>query len=278
MAIPFPDIDPVAISIGPLSVKWYGLAYVAGFVGGWMLMRRLVASERLWVAGQRRPTVDQLDDLLMWVVGGVIFGGRLGFVLFYDLDRYIRSPQEIFAIWQGGMSFHGGLIGAVLGMLLFARRNALPALTVFDLAGVSVPIGLLFGRIANFINGELWGRAAPDIPWAVIFPDGGPVGRHPSQLYEAATEGLLLLVVMLIAANAKGFRRPGWLAGLFGIGYALARIVCEFFREPDPQLGFLFGRGVEALQGGITMGMLLSLPMLLIGILLMLRARAVRPV
>lgn len=275
-AIPFPMIDPVAVQLGPLAIKWYGLAYVVGLLGGWWYARKLVASDWLW-AGRARPQAVELDDMLLFVAFGVVLGGRTGFVLFYDLPRYLERPQDILAIWQGGMSFHGGLIGATLGLWLFARRRGYPALSVFDLAAAVVPIGLLLGRIANFINGELWGRPAPDFPYAMVFPNGGPLPRHPSQLYEAFAEGLLLFVLVNLLVRFGGFRRPGLVAGVFGMGYAVARIVCEFFREPDPQLGFLFGTSVDALSGGITMGMLLSLPVFFAGLWLVLRSRREAP-
>jgi phosphatidylglycerol---prolipoprotein diacylglyceryl transferase len=268
LALPFPAIDPVAVAIGPFAVRWYALAYIAGLIGGWLYARRLTLSEDLW-AGLKRPTPNDLDDLIVWVALGVVLGGRIGYILFYNFDAYLADPLEILKIWQGGMSFHGGFLGAILGILLFARARGLNGLAMLDLAAVVTPIGLFFGRIANFINGELWGRPAPDFPYAVVFPEGGPVPRHASQLYEAFGEGLVLFVVMAIAARRFGFRRPGLLGGLFVFGYALARIVCEFFREPDPQLGFLFGSSVEALGGGITMGMLLSLPMALVGAIAM---------
>lgn len=275
-AIPFPMIDPVAVQLGPLSIKWYGLAYVVGLLGGWWYARKLVASDALW-GGRARPQPVELDDMLLFVAFGVVLGGRIGFVLFYDLARYLERPQDIFAIWQGGMSFHGGLIGATLGLWLFARRRGYPALSVFDLAAAVVPIGLLLGRIANFINGELWGRPAPDFPYAMVFPNGGPLPRHPSQLYEAFGEGLLLFILVNLLVRAGGFKRPGYVAGVFGMGYAVARIVCEFFREPDPQLGFLFGTSVDALSGGITMGMLLSLPVFFAGLWLVLRSKREAP-
>lgn len=275
-AIPFPMIDPVAVQLGPLSIKWYGLAYVVGLLGGWWYARKLVAADGLW-GGRARPQAIELDDMLLFVAFGIVLGGRIGFVLFYDLARYLERPQDIFAIWQGGMSFHGGLIGATLGLWLFAKRRGYPALSVFDLAAAVVPIGLLLGRIANFINGELWGRPAPDFPYAMVFPNGGPLPRHPSQLYEAFGEGLLLFVLVNLLVRAGGFRRPGFVAGVFGMGYAVARIVCEFFREPDPQLGFLFGTSVDALSGGITMGMLLSLPVFFAGLWLVLRSKREAP-
>ncbi|MGP9819110.1 prolipoprotein diacylglyceryl transferase [Salinarimonas sp. NSM] len=271
--MPFPEIDPVAIAIGPIAIRWYALAYIAGLLLGWWGARRLVRADRLW-GDVRRPDAIAIDDLVVWVAIGLILGGRLGYVLFYNLDAYLANPLEILAVWRGGMAFHGGLLGALVAMLLFARARRLPALPIFDVVAVVTPIGLFFGRIANFINGELWGRPAPDVSWAVVFPFAGDVPRYPSQLIEAGTQGLLLLVVMLIAVAFAGFRRPGLIAGVFAIGYALARIVSEFFREPDPQLGFLFGREVEALSGGVTMGMLLSLPLLVGGIVLVALARA----
>jgi phosphatidylglycerol---prolipoprotein diacylglyceryl transferase len=271
LAIPFPMIDPVAFSVGPLSIKWYGLAYVAGLLGGWFYARRLVSNAALW-GDRKRPTVDDLDDLLVWVALGIVVGGRMGHVLFYDLERYLEEPLTILATWQGGMSFHGGLIGAALSLWLFARRRGVPFLSMFDIVSTVVPIGLFFGRLANFINGELWGRPAPDFPYAIIFPDAGPVPRHPSQLYEAATEGVLLFIVLALVVRRVGFHRPGLIAGIFGIGYALSRIFCEFFREPDAQLGYLFGSSVTWLGGGITMGMLLSLPMLAVGVFLVVQA------
>ena len=273
-ALPFPaikpeifEVGPFALGsweIGPFALRWYALAYIAGLIGGWFYARRLVVRDHLW-AGLRRPTTNDLDDLIVWVAVGVVLGGRIGYVLFYNFDVYRSDFLQIFAIWQGGMSFHGGFLGAILAILLFARARALNGLAMLDLAAVVTPIGLFFGRIANFINGELWGRPAPEFAYAVVFPGGGPIPRHPSQLYEAFAEGLLLFIVMAFAVRRFGFQRPGLLGGLFVFGYAAARIVCEFFREPDPQLGFLFGSSFEILGGGITMGMLLSVPMAVIG-------------
>ncbi|WID97930.1 prolipoprotein diacylglyceryl transferase [Bosea vestrisii] len=265
-AIPFPVIDPVALQLGPLSIKWYGLAYVAGLLGGWWYARRLASAERLW-GGRTRPDPDSLDDFLLFAALGVVIGGRLGFVLFYNLGEYLANPLEIFAVWKGGMSFHGGLAGAAMGLWVFARRRGYPPLSALDLGAVVAPIGLFLGRIANFVNGELWGRPAPDVPWAIVFPHGGPVPRHPSQLYEAFSEGLLLLVILMIVVRVGGLKRPGLAAGLFGMGYGIARTTCEFFREPDPQLGFLFG------TGWLTMGMVLSVPLFLAGVVLVLRQR-----
>lgn len=264
MPLSFPLIDPIAISIGPIAIRWYALAYVAGLLGGWFYAKRLAAKAYLW-GGLKQPKPIDVDDLIVWVALGVVLGGRIGYVLFYNLSSYLSQPLEIFAVWRGGMSFHGGFLGAVLAIVLFARSRGLNPLAMLDMAAVVTPIGLFFGRIANFINGELWGRPAPDFPYAVVFPHAGPVPRHPSQLYEAFGEGLILFIVMAFAARRFGFRRPGLLGGIFVLGYALARISAEFFREPDEQLGFLFGSSVQALGGGITMGMLLSIPMALVG-------------
>ena len=271
LAIPFPYIDPIAIEVGPFAIRWYALAYVAGIVGGWWYSRRLVAREALW-GDVRRPTLLDMDDLIIWAALGIVLGGRIGYVLFYNLESYLADPLEILTIWRGGMSFHGGFLGVILAMTFFARSRGLNLLSLFDLGAVVAPLGLFTGRLANFVNGELWGRPAPDVPWAVIFPAAGPEPRHPSQIYEAFAEGLVLLTLMGIAARWLGFRRPGLLAGLFAIGYGIARICCEYFREPDEQLGFLFGGALSGL-GGITMGQVLSLPMVLAGLLLVLAAR-----
>jgi phosphatidylglycerol:prolipoprotein diacylglycerol transferase len=264
MPLSFPLIDPVAISIGPFAIRWYALAYVVGLLGGWFYAKRLAAKADLW-GGLKQPKPVDVDDLIVWVALGVVLGGRVGYVLFYNLGSYLSQPLEIFAVWRGGMSFHGGFLGAVLAIVLFARSRGLNPLAMLDMAAVVTPIGLFFGRIANFINGELWGRPAPDFAYAVVFPHAGPVPRHPSQLYEALGEGLILFIIMAFAARRFGFRRPGLLGGIFVLGYALARISAEFFREPDAQLGFIFGSSVQALGGGITMGMLLSIPMALVG-------------
>ncbi|MGN8095223.1 prolipoprotein diacylglyceryl transferase [Methylobacterium sp. 22177] len=265
LALPFPAIDPVAIAIGPITIKWYALAYIAGLIGGWYYARRLVTADGLWGV-VKRPQVADIDDLVVWVALGVVLGGRIGYVLFYNLPMYISDPWEILAIRNGGMSFHGGFVGAILAFVLFARGKGLNAYTLLDIGAVVVPIGLFFGRIANFVNGELWGRVAPDFPYAIVFPSGGPLPRHPSQLYEAATEGLLLFIVMALSVRRFGFRKPGLLGGIFVLGYALARTFCEFFREPDRQLGFLFGDHVGPMGGGVTMGMLLCVPMMIVGL------------
>ncbi|TDR89309.1 prolipoprotein diacylglyceryl transferase [Enterovirga rhinocerotis] len=271
LAIPFPHIDPIALEIGPFAIRWYALAYVAGILGGWWYSRRLVANAALW-GDVRRPTLADMDDLIVWVALGIVLGGRIGYVLFYNFDSYLADPLEILTIWRGGMSFHGGFLGVVVVMAIFAKVKKLNLLSLLDLGAVVAPIGLFTGRIANFINGELWGRPAPDLPWGVVFPGAGPEPRHPSQFYEAFGEGLVLLLLLGLVARRVGFRKPGTLAALFAIGYGIARIVCEVFREPDEQLGFLFGGAFSAI-GGITMGQVLSVPMVLAGLLLLWAAR-----
>ncbi len=223
-ALSFPNIDPIAFSIGPFAIRWYALAYVVGLLGGWFYAKRLTAKAEYW-GSLRQPKPVDIDDLIVWVALGVVLGGRIGYILFYNLSAYLAQPLEIFAVWRGGMSFHGGFAGAVLAIVLFARLRGLNPLAMLDVAAVVAPIGLFFGRIANFINGELWGRTAPDFAYAVVFPHAGPVPRHPSQLYEAFGEGLVLFIIMTIAVRRFGFRRPGLLGGIFVLGYAIARIV-----------------------------------------------------
>ncbi|MCW6508122.1 prolipoprotein diacylglyceryl transferase [Lichenifustis flavocetrariae] len=258
-AIPYPMIDPVLVDIGPFPIRWYALAYVAGLVAGWATARYLVGRDKFWAAGQPRPSVLSIDDLVVYIAVGIILGGRTGYVLFYNLPFFLAHPVEIPKLWTGGMAFHGGLVGAVLGLWIFARRNKIPMLTVADVVAAGVPFGLLFGRLANFIKPELWGRET-DVPWAMVFPGAGPLPRHPSQLYEAALEGVVLLLILAVVIRRGGLRRHGLVAGLFAAGYGVARITAEFFREPDPQLGFLFG--------GATMGMLLSVPLILLGLVI----------
>jgi phosphatidylglycerol:prolipoprotein diacylglycerol transferase len=255
-ALPFPNFDPVLISIGPLAIRWYALAYIFGILLGWLYARMLIRSEALW--GGRAPlTVTDFDDYIVWVTLGIILGGRIGYVLFYNPAHFAAHPLEIFQVWSGGMSFHGGFAGCVLAVILFARSRKISILSLGDLTCAAGPIGLFLGRIANFINGELWGRPT-DVPWAFVFPGAGPSPRHPSQLYEAALEGLVLFLVLALAVRMGALKRPGLTVGFFAIVYALGRSFCEFFREPDPQLGFLFG--------GTTMGMLLSIPLFLAGV------------
>jgi phosphatidylglycerol:prolipoprotein diacylglycerol transferase len=254
--IPFPAINPVLISIGPFAVRWYALAYIVGITAGWLYARAIIASERLW--GGRAPfTVTDFDDFVIWITLGIILGGRIGYVLFYNFAHFAANPVEILRLWNGGMSFHGGVIGCVLAIILFALRRHIPVLSLGDVTAAVAPIGLLLGRLANFINGELWGRPT-DVPWAMVFPHGGATPRHPSQLYEASLEGVVLFIVLALLVRSGALKRPGVVTGVFAIGYGVARIICEFFREPDLQLGFLWG--------GLTMGMLLCIPLLLAGI------------
>ena len=254
-ALPFPMIDPVLIAFGPFAIRWYALAYVAGILAGWWLARTIAGQEELW--GGRSPiTPMDIDDVIIWAAIGIVLGGRAGYVLFYNPAYFAAHPEQILVLWRGGMSFHGGFAGTVLALLLFARKRGIPMLSMLDVAAIVTPIGLFLGRLANFVNGELWGRVA-DVPWAFVFPHAGPEPRHPSQLYEAGLEGIVLFAILIIAMRRHALTRPGLIGGLFVGGYGLARIGSEFFREPDAQLGFL--------AGGLTMGMLLSLPMLLVG-------------
>jgi phosphatidylglycerol---prolipoprotein diacylglyceryl transferase len=253
--LPFPDINPVLIHLGPLAVRWYALAYIVGIIAGWFYARAIIASERLW-GGAAPLTVTDYDDFVVWITLGIILGGRTGYVLFYNLPHFAAHPAQIFELWNGGMSFHGGVLGCIVAIVLFALHRRIPMLSLADVTATVAPIGLFLGRVANFINGELWGRPT-DVPWAVIFPNGGPVPRHPSQLYEASLEGVALFIVLALLARGGSLKRPGVVTGAFAIGYGIARIICEFFREPDVQLGFLWG--------GLTMGMLLCIPLILGG-------------
>jgi phosphatidylglycerol---prolipoprotein diacylglyceryl transferase len=254
--IPFPAVNPILISIGPFSVRWYALAYIVGIIAGWFYARAIISSERLW-GGPAPFTVTDFDDFVVWITLGIILGGRIGYVLFYNLPHFAENPMEILRLWNGGMSFHGGVLGCIVAIVLFAIRRGIPALSLGDVTAAVAPIGLFLGRIANFINGELWGRPT-DVPWAMVFPHGGPVPRHPSQLYEATLEGIVLFIVLALLVRFGALKRPGVVTGVFAIGYGAARITCEFFREPDVQLGFLWG--------GLTMGMLLCIPLILAGI------------
>jgi phosphatidylglycerol:prolipoprotein diacylglycerol transferase len=263
LALPFPNFNPVLIEIGPFAVRWYALAYIAGILLGWLYARRIVSTERFW-GGPSPITTTDLDDFVLWVTLGIILGGRIGYVLFYNPAYFAANPLEILRLWGGGMSFHGGFLGCVTAVSLFGWRRKIPILSLGDVTCAVGPIGLFLGRIANFINGELWGRAS-DVPWAFIFP-GDRLGlpRHPSQLYEATLEGLVLLALLAILIRRGALRRPGLIIGVFALAYGAARAFSEFFREPDPQLGFLWG--------GLTMGMLLSLPMMLAGLGLIVMA------
>jgi phosphatidylglycerol---prolipoprotein diacylglyceryl transferase len=264
LAIVLPVFDSVAIAIGPIAIRWYALAYIGGIVLGWIYARALVKNERLW-GGAAPMTLPHLDDFILWVTVGIILGGRTGYVLFYNLPFFIQHPAEIFELWKGGTSFHGGFMGCVVAVMWFARWNGISILSLGDITTAVGPIGLFLGRIANFINGELWGRPAdPSLPWAMIFPSGGPLPRHPSQLYEAGLEGILLFTVLAVMIRYGALKRPGLILGSFIALYGLARIAGEHFREPDPQLGFLWG--------GLTMGMLLSVPMVIAGAIIIVAA------
>ena len=269
-ALAFPDIDPVIVRIGPLAVHWYGVGYIVGILFAWWYARKLVATDRLWAGGKSPIKREDIDDFLIWAAVGVVLGGRVGYILFYDFARYLQNPLDILAIWQGGMSFHGGFAGTTIAMVLFARSRGFSAWSMFDVIAAGVPVGLGLVRVANFINSELWGRLS-NAPWAVEFPNGGPFNRHPSQIYEALLEGVVLFLVLIgLVWGLRKLRAPGFVSGAFVAGYGAARIFVEFFREPDAQLGYLAG-------GWLTMGMLLSLPMVLVGVWMMFRARGASP-
>ena len=269
-ALTFPNIDPVVVQIGPLAIHWYGLGYVIGILFSWWYARRIVSSERLWPVGGSPIKPVDIDDFLLWAAAGVVLGGRIGYILFYDFARYLDNPAAIFAVWQGGMSFHGGLTGVTIAMILFALRRGFSPWSMFDVIAATAPVGFGLVRLTNFINSELWGRTT-DVPWAFVFPTGGPEPRHPSQLYEALLEGLVLFVVLRILTHVLlKLKRPGFVAGAMVAGYGSARIFVEFFREPDAHIGYLAGNW-------LTMGMILSVPMVLIGIWAMSRATRTAP-
>lgn len=281
--MPFPEFDPVLIHLGPLPIRWYALAYVAGIVLGWWYASRLAKTERLWSPGKPPVTGPQLDDLVLWITLGVILGGRFGYALFYKPAMFAQlftgdswgERLELLQLWTGGMSFHGGFLGVVVAIALYANRQKINPLSLGDLIAPVAPIGLLFGRIANFINGELWGRETT-VPWAIRFCNARieqmygfcPAGnepRHPSQLYEAGLEGLLLLIILSLAIwKWKMLKRPGFVTGLFLLGYGVCRAALENVRQPDA--------GLEHLPLGLTMGMILSIPMMLVGAWLIWRA------
>lgn len=268
-AIPFPVIDPVAVSLGPVQIRWYALAYIAGLLLAVWYAKRLVRNQDLWAPGKPSATPRQIDDLLLWATLGVILGGRIGYVAFYNPAYFAAHPGEILQLWNGGMSFHGGFLGVVVACYMFGRYHAITLDRLLDLAAAGVPIGLGLGRLANFVNGELWGRVS-DVPWAMVFPTGGPEPRHPSQLYEAGLEGLVLFIAIRIATHRyKALARPGMASGVFALGYGASRFVIEFFRQPDVQLGYLA-------FGWVTMGQVLSLPLMVVGVWLMWRARSLR--
>lgn len=258
MAYQFPNLDPVALSLGPLDIRWYALAYLAGILLGWFYAAHWARRD------EGAPTAEHIDDFVSWAVLGVILGGRLGYALFYNAPYYLDNPVDILKLWEGGMSFHGGVLGVFAAMLAFARFKEIPFLRLADIVCAAAPIGLFFGRIANFINGELYGRAT-DGPWGMIFPGSDGQPRHPSQLYEAALEGLLLFIVLFVLMRVSFVRaRAGFVAGAFVAGYGAARSVIELVREPDAHLGFIFMH--------LSMGQLLSLPMILLGLCVMIFA------
>lgn len=261
--LPFPDIDPVLFQIGPFAIRWYALGYVAGILLGWRYAAGLVKNARLWTHRPPTATTLQLDDLILWVTLGIIVGGRLGHVFFYTPSILWTDPLEIVKVWNGGMSFHGGAIGFALSVLLFARKNKIDMLRLLDIAVASGPIGLGLVRVANFINGELWGRTT-DVPWGVVFPGAGPLPRHPSQLYEALLEGLVLFLILRWATHSKlWLNRRGVVLGLGLACYGVFRILVETVREPDAYM--------PNYPLGLTMGMMLSLPMVLAGLILIWR-------
>ena len=291
-AIPFPDISPEIFSISifgmEFALRWYALAYIVGIVIGWRLVVATVKRPHLWPGGEAPMDARAVEDLLTWVILGVILGGRLGFVLFYQPAYYLANPADILKVWQGGMAFHGGLLGVVVACILFSWRRGIAWLSVADVLCMATPVGLLLGRIANFINAELWGRPT-DLPWGVIFPGPraqdcpgveGACARHPSQLYEAGLEGLVLGAVLLWLVWARGaLTRPGLATGVFFAGYGLSRFVVEFVREADPQFitaGNPMGYVLQAGDWGLSMGQLLSLPMVVLGVGFVLWARRAR--
>lgn len=259
MAIQFPSIDPVALAIGPVEIRWYALAYLAGFILGWQYCMRL-ADRNTGV----RPNREDIDDFLPWAVIGVILGGRLGYILFYNLEFYLENPLSMLQVWRGGMAFHGGMIGVIAAFFGYSFVKKIHVLRLADTVCAVIPIGLFFGRIANFINGELYGRVT-DVAWGVVFPGGGEMPRHPSQLYEAALEGLALFLILWALGQYQSIReRAGFMSGAFLFFYGAFRGFIEFFREPDAHIGFVFEF--------LSMGQLLSLPMILAGAALMFYA------
>ena len=278
LVIDYPNIDPVAIAIGPVAIRWYGLAYMAGLILGWLYIRRLLTENSLWTAATPPFGLERVDDLLIYVTAGVILGGRLGYILFYEPSLYFAHPLEVFKVWNGGMSFHGAIIGSALAIWLFARSWHVNVWSAMDVCAAANPIGLFFGRIANFINGELYGRAT-DVSWGMSFcndyvrthyggecPPALLVPRHPSQLYEAALEGLVLFLVLRYLTHTKfALKRPGVVIGTFLVGYGLARSACEFFRDPHP--------GHYLNIGPLTAGIIYSIPMILLGLYFIVLAR-----
>jgi len=264
-ALPFPNIDPIIVQVGPVAIRWYGLGYIVGILFAWWYAKRMVTDTRLWANNTPPMKPVDLDDFVVWAALGVVLGGRLGYVFFYDLPQFLANPLSLVAVWNGGMSFHGGMLGTIVAMVLFSWKRGINPWSMLDVVAATVPVGLGLVRVANFINSELWGRPT-DMPWGMVFPDGGPLPRHPSQLYEAALEGLVLfLVLRVLTHHLMMLKRPRFVGGAFIFGYGLSRIFVEFFREPDAHIGYLAG-------GWLTMGMLLSLPMVLAGLWAMVTA------
>ena len=282
--IPFPDISPdiFSISLGSLKLvlRWYAVSYIAGFICALLIMKFYIRRSHYWVRKEPPMGIDQADTLLTYLILGVIIGGRIGYVLFYNLAFYLDNPIHILRVWDGGMSFHGGFIGVIFAVIYFAKLNDVNLISLADLVAIASPPGLLFGRVANFINAELWGRPT-DMPWGVIFPGvraqdcpgfSFPCARHPSQLYEAGLEGLALLLLMVIFAYFGAFKLRGFLTGIFFLGYGLARFYVEFFRVPDPQFFSEtnpFGFALSVGDFGVTMGQALTLPMIILGIMIL---------
>lgn len=259
----YPNLNPVALSLGPIAIRWYGLAYLVGMLFGIWYIQYLLGKPALWTEKQNNENLvykegDCQESCFFWLAISVIVGGRIMYVLFYNWQVFWNSPLHIFFLWEGGMSFHGGLIGAFVSLFLLSRIYCFSFLLFLDLVAASVPVGIFLGRIANFINGELWGRVSW-VPWAMVFPDGGSLPRHPSQLYEAITEGLMIFLIMQLMVYRGSFKSPGLTAGAFAICYSVVRFFMEFFREPDYQLGYLLG-------GWMTMGMILSILPFLVGV------------
>ena len=293
LAIPFPPLSPtlVEVDLGPvtLALRWYALAYIAGIVIAGLVIAAACRRPALWPGGRAPMAPGLAEPLVTWIVAGVVLGGRIGYCLLYQPAYYLANPLEILAVWQGGMSFHGGMAGVTAAILVFARRHGVPLLTMLDFGGLATPPGLLLGRLANFVNAELWGRPT-DLPWGVIFPGaaaqecgqppGVPCARHPSQLYEAALEGLLLGLLVIAMARMGALRRPGLICGTFLAGYGTARFLVELVRQPDAQFvapGNPVGWALDFGSWGLTMGQVLSLPMIAVGAALIALALRARP-
>lgn len=265
-ALTFPAINPVALQLGPLAIHWYGIGYVVSILFAWWYCKQLVAKTSLWQDGKPAMSGEDLDDFVTWAALGVVLGGRLGYIFFYDFAKFAADPLSIFSVWNGGMSYHGGMLGVILAMILYARKRGIHVWSMLDTIAAAVPFGLGVGRLTNFINSELWGRTS-DVPWAFVFPNGGPLARHPSQLYEAVLEGLILFSILFYFTHAKHrLKTPKFIGGAFICGYGVSRIIVEFFREPDAHIGYLS-------QGWLTMGMILSVPMVAVGIWAMASAK-----